>query len=400
MADGFAETIAHVDMDAFFVEVERLRRPELRGRAVLVGGAGPRGVVASASYEARARGARSAMPMAHARRLCPHAVVVPPDHEEYRRLSASVFEVFASFSPAVEPLSVDEAFLDISGLRLHHPTPGDVAASLRAAVRTKTGLPASVGVATSKFVAKLASDAAKPDGTLVVAAGGETAFLHPMGVRSLWGVGEATHARLEELGVRTIGDLAALPEGTLVRRLGPALGAHLAALAMAEDPRSVESPEAARSISVEVTYDVDLEDAAAIDRELLRHADRLAGRLRAAGVAARTVTLKVRWSDFTTITRSETVESPVDSAHELHALGGRLFERAGGATRPVRLLGLGGSGLVDGSAPRQLDLAGGGRWDDVQSAVEQVRDRFGSSAVGPARLASEPRRDREGPAGR
>ena len=383
--EGFAEHIAHVDMDAFFVEVERLRRPELRGKAVVVGGVGNRGVVASASYEARRRGVRSAMPILHARRLCPHAIVVPPDHRAYGVASKEVFVVLQGFTPYVEPLSVDEAFLDLSGLRFRYASPLEVAAAIRTTIRSEVGLPASVGLAASKLIAKMAGRDAKPDGVHLVPAGTETDYLHPMPVRALWGVGEATHARLEELGVSTIGDIAGMPRATLERRLGSSLGTHLWDLANARDDRPVGGAAGAKSISVEVTYPHDLVTAEALETELLRHADRLATRLRRHGVAARTIQLKVRFDDFTTLTRSLTAPEPVSTAHDLYAAGRTLLERAAVGGRPVRLLGLGGDGLVDAAEPRQLGLERDA-WSGLEEAVGRVRDRFGDGAVGPARL--------------
>jgi len=382
-------------MDAFFVEVERLRDPALRGVPVVVGGAGNRGVVAAASYEARQYGVRSAMPMAHARRQCAALRVVPPDQRAYGAASRQVFTVIRSFTPLVEPLSVDEAFLDIGGLWMHHESPTAFANSLRAAIRSETGLPSSVGIATVKLLSKLASNDAKPDGVLVVPAGTELAYLHPKQVRSLWGVGEATYARLEQIGVQTIGDLARVPPGTLIRRLGPSLGTHLSSLARADDPRPVETGEGAKSISVEQTYERDLLGREVLDRELLRMSDRLSLRLRRAGFVARTVTLKVRFHDFSTITRSHTEAAPIDTAHGLYAVALDLLERAAVGERPVRLLGLGTDGLEDANAPRQLDLTGGD-WDDVEGAVEEVRQRFGDDAVARARLLDAPKRDRSG----
>jgi DNA polymerase-4 len=387
----FAERIAHVDMDAFFVEVERLRRPELRGVAVVVGGISDRGVVASASYEARRRGVHSAMPTRRARRLCPHAAFLAPDHGAYREASRQVFAVLRSFTPVVEPLSVDEAFLDVSGLRLHYQSPAAVGAAIRERLRVVTGLPASVGVATSKLIAKLASEQAKPDGLLVVVSGSETEFLHPLAVRALWGVGEATYSRLEELGVATVGDLASLPRAMLERRLGAASGGLLWELAHACDERAVEPAEAAKSISVEHTYERDLLTGGDVEAELLRHAHRVAARLRDAAATARTVTLKVRYFDFVTVTRSETPDRAVDTAHDLFAVARRLLERVPRAGKGVRLLGLGVSGLEPGGGPRQLDLEDR-PWDDLEEAVGRIRGRFGADAVGPARLAGRPAR--------
>ncbi|MFH1104421.1 MAG: DNA polymerase IV [Actinomycetota bacterium] len=383
--DPFLERIAHVDMDAFFVEVERLRRPALRAKAVVVGGAGPRGVVASASYEARRRGVSSGMPIGQARRLCPHAVVVPPDHGEYHRVSERVFEVIEGFTPDLEPVSVDEAFIDITGLRLLHSGPTAIAEGIRAAIRREVGLPASVGLATTKLVAKMASRDAKPDGIRLVPAGTEVDYLHPKEVRALWGVGEATYARLEELGVRTVGDLAAFPRETLVRRLGEALGGHLWDLAAGRDDRQVVPPSGARSISVEETYDADIIDSDLLRRELLAHADRLASRLRSAGFVAATVQLKVRFDDFTTVTRSHTFDQPVSTGLDLYRAALTLLGRTAASRRPVRLLGIGTDGLVPAGDPRQLGLTARS-WDDLEEVVEEVRGRFGRDAVARARL--------------
>jgi len=379
-------------MDAFFVEVERLRRPELRRVAVVVAGLGGRGVVSSASYEARRHGVGSGMPTAHARRLCPHARFLAPDHRAYAEASRRVFEVFESFTPVVEPLSVDEAFLDIAGARLGYGSPEAVGRAIRVAVREGTGLPASVGLATSKLLAKLASRAAKPDGMLLVPAGRELEFLHPLPVRALWGVGEATYARLEELGVRTVGELAALPRATLERRLGAVLGGHLQDLAQGRDHRPVEPGGPAKSISVEETYVVDLNGRAALEAGLLQLADRLASRLRASGVAARTVALKVRFGDFTTISRSHTLPAAVDTAHDLYRAALDLLERAAVGRRRVRLLGIAGEGLEDGAAPRQLGLEPQ-VWRQLEAAMDRVRERFGRSAVISARLAGLPSRE-------
>lgn len=376
-------------MDAFFVEVERRRRPELRGRAVVVGGAGPRSVVASASYEARSRGVHSAMPIAQARRLCPHAVVVPPDHEAYGSASEEVFAVFAEFTPLVEGVSVDEAFLDLSGLRRHYPDPASVGQRIRAVIRKRLSLPCSVGLATTKLLAKMASRDAKPDGLLLVPAAGGLAYLHGKPVRALWGVGEATHARLEELGVTTIGELAAMPREILVRRLGPALGGHLSDLAAGLDPREVTPGTAVRSISVEETYDQDLTDPDRIRRELLAQADRLADRLHREGFLAGTVHLKVRYPDFTTVTRSHTFAEAVATARDLHRAALDLLARTDAGAIPVRLLGIAAGGLVEESAPRQLGLEAR-PWDEVERAVAEVRDRFGRSALDRARLTRRP----------
>lgn len=383
--ERFSESIAHVDMDAFFVEVERLRRPELKGKAVLVGGAGGRGVVASASYEARARGVQSAMPMVQARRLCPHAVVVTPDHGAYSEVSTLVVAVLESFTPHLEQISVDEAFLDISGLRLLFEGPAAVGDAIRAAMRRELDLPCSVGIAPTKLLAKMASRDAKPDGMLIVHAESARDYLRAKPVRALWGVGEATHARLEELGVATVGDIADYPRETLVRRLGDSLGSHLWDLASGSDPRRVEPADGGRTISVEQTFETDLTSREDMERELLAHADRLATRLRRSGYVATTVQLKVRYGDFTTVTRSHTVDHTVSTARDLYRIALELLDRTDAARRPVRLLGLGTDGLVGSGEPRQLGL-GPRSWEDLEAAVESVRRRFGGSAVERARL--------------
>ena len=376
----FAERFLHIDMDAFFVEVERQRDSTLIGKPVVVGGLGRRGVVASASYEARAHGVRSAMPIGEARRLCPHARFVPPTHGAYGAVSREVFAVFRSFSPLVEGLSVDEAFLDISGLRLHHETPSAVGAALRERVRTELGLPASVGISAVKFISKLASDDAKPDGLLVVPAGSELDYLQPMPVRRLWGVGEATRVSLEALGVETIGQLADVPEPMLVKRLGPSLAQHLSRLAAGIDSRGVEPDSSTKSVSVEETYDEDLESEAVMANNILRLCDRLASRLHRSGYAGRVVTLKVRFGDFVTVTRSETLPVETASATAIWDEARRLVQRVDRAGRGVRLLGIGVSGLVAVDAPQQLSLDHRPR-EAAASVVEEVRDRFGDDAV-------------------
>lgn len=381
----WAEPILHVDLDAFFVEAERLRDPGLRGRPVAVGGTGGRGVIASASYEARAHGVRSAQPTVTALRLCQDLIVIPPAHGRYGELSARVFEIFRQFTPMVEGLSVDEAFLDVSGLRRHFESPMEVATALRAKVRADVGLPASVGVASSKFLAKLASEAAKPDGQFLVPMETELDFLHALPVEALWGVGPATLAGLQRLGVVTIGDLAELPELTVVKSLGPAQGRHLLELANGRDPRPVTPDTGAKSISVEETYDRDLEGSDVMTTALLAHAQRLSDRLHRSGLAARTVTLKLRFSDFTTITRSVTSDVPVDNPRELFAAATDLLGQVT-LDRPVRLLGLGGSVLEPADEPRQVAIDSDEDWTRIAEAVAGVRERFGEHSVEPARL--------------
>ena len=400
-------TILHVDMDAFFVAVELLDRPELRGQPVIVGGEGPRGVVAAASYEARAYGVGSAMPSVRARRLCPHAVFLPGRHDRYGEVSARVMALFRSFTPLVEPISLDEAFLDVTGARRSGGDGVAIARSIRSRVQDEAGLTCSVGVAPVKFVAKLASEAAKPRptpqgpvpgaGVVEVTADGLLAFLHPLPVRSLWGVGPATLARLERLGVATVGDLAALPLEAVTATLGDAAGRHLHGLARGVDEREVEPDRRVKSVGHEETYGQDLHDRADLDRQVVRLADAVAARLRRASLAGRTVTVKVRFGDFRTITRSTTLDQAADGAAEVRDAARRLLA-AVDLGPGVRLLGISVAGLTDGGARQlALDLDGqeapgdpaGSSRGAAEAAVDEIRERFGDAAIGPATLLGE-----------
>jgi DNA polymerase IV len=394
-------SVLHVDLDAFFAAVEVLDDPSLRGKAVIVGGAGARGVVAACTYEARRYGVRSAMPSLRARSLCPHAVFLPGRYARYEEMSRRFHGVLAGFTPLVEGIALDEAFLDVAGAqRLFGPAPA-IAGRIRAAIANELGLQASVGVASTKFVAKLASEAAKPRasrqgvtpgaGVVVVESGEELRFLHPLPVAALWGVGPATLARLERFGVATIGQLAAIPVDTLVATLGPSAGAHLHDLAWGRDPRPVEPARAVKSISHEQTYPYDLFDRGDVEREAVRLADGVASRLRRSGLAGRTVTVKVRYQDFATITRSETVTPAVDTGVAI-ARAAQALLAAVDLSPGVRLLGVGVSNLGE-PPPRQLSLdladaegAPAGPWGRAAGAVDRIRARYGESAVGPAAL--------------
>ena len=390
----WTEPILHVDMDSFFVEVERLDRPELRGRAVAVGGTGPRGVIASASYEARVHGVRSAQPTATALRLCPDLIVVPPSHNRYAEVSERVFAVFRFFTPLVEGLSLDEAFLDVVGLRLHHDSPSAVGEAIRSRLEDEVGLPASVGVASVKFLAKLASEAAKHDGLLHVPVASQLEFLHRLPASAMWGVGPAAQAALARLGVETVADIAALPVPTLVAAVGPTTGRQLHDLAHGRDERRVIPDSEAKSVSVEETYDEDLVGRELVETALLAHSQRLSGRLRRAGLATRTISLKVRFPDFETITRAATVPVAIDGSRQLFHVA---LELAAGVDlrQPVRLLGLGAASLQASSGPEQLRIDEDPGWAMVEDAVAGIRERFGDEAVSPARLA--PRLKRESP---
>jgi DNA polymerase-4 len=391
--------ILHVDLDAFYAAVEVLVDPSLAGKPLVVGGTGARGVVAAASYEARAYGISSAMPTARARRLCPHAVFVAGNYGLYSEFSRRLHAVFRSVTPLVEGIALDEAFLDVSGARRLLGEPPAIARDLRQRIRDELGLWASVGVAATKMIAKMASEAAKPRvergkvrpglGVKVVEPGGELAFLHPHPVRALWGVGPATARRLDRFGVVTVGDLAALPVETLINALGPSLGRHLHDLAWARDPRPVEPVRDARSIGHEETYARDHHERATLALEVVRLSDAVAARLRSAGLAGRTITLKVRFADFRTITRSRTVPEPIANGPEVARVARALLDGVD-PTPGVRLLGVSASNLVSPPA-LQLAIADGrsqlpAPWEGVGAAVEEVRKRFGDEAVGPAAL--------------
>lgn len=379
-------------MDAFFVSVELRRRPELRGQPVVVGGTGPRGVVAAASYEARRFDVHSALPSAVARRRCPHAVFLSGDHELYSAVSRDVHEIFQRYTPLIEPLSLDEAFLDVTGATRLFGEGVEIARRIREDVSAELELTCSVGVAPNKFLAKLASVEAKPRarpdridpgrGVVEVLPGRELEFLHPLPVRRLWGVGPVTLEKLERLGVRTVGDLAALDERTVVAALGRASGTHLLALSQGLDSRPVEVDRDPKSIGHEETYPHDLHDHDTLGRELVRLSDAVAGRLRRNGRGARTLTLKVRFAGFRTVTRSTTLPSPVATAPEIVTALRPLLE-ALDVSVGVRLLGVSTANF--GAPSEQLSLLD--EPTDVgrtAGAIDEIRERFGSAAIGPA----------------
>jgi DNA polymerase-4 len=394
--------ILHLDMDAFFASVEIQRHPELRGRPVVVGGDGPRGVVAAASYEARAYGVFSAMPSVRARRLCPDAVFLHGDHAHYSAVSRRIMAVLTEVTPLVEPLSLDEAFCDVTGVLHAYPDVKDLGTELRRRIRIGEGLECAVGVGPSKFVAKLASKRAKPRigrpgsgpepgvGVLVVGADEQRAFLDDLGVQEIWGVGPATLRRLTEIGVTTIGELATIPRTVLERRFGRASGAQLHALARGIDPRRVVADRAPKSLGHEETYERDLVAPERLRTEILRLADATAARLREHDLVARTVHLKVRFADFTTITRSRTFASATGSSRQL-AVAARHLLADVDVGRGVRLLGVTASNLGHEDSARQLalDVDADASWRQTEKVVDDVRARFGADAIASAALISD-----------
>lgn len=387
--------ILHIDMDAFYASVELIDRPELKGKPVVIGGTQGRGVVLSATYEARAFGVHAAMPVSRAQRLCPQAIFISPSHHRYDEVSKGVMAIFRDITPYVEPLSLDEAFLDVSGAIRRLGRPRDIAAMIRARVEAEQRITCSVGVASNKFVAKVASTTCKPNGLFVVPADRVVEFLHPMPVGALWGVGPKTEEQLHRLGLRTVGDLAHTPLGTLERALGVATGRHLSNLSWGRDEREVEAEETERSIGNEETFFRDLDDPEEIKRELLKLSEQVTRRVRANGLVARTFTLKVRFADFTTITRSKTLPDPTDTSHDVYTTISGLFDALHLQRARIRLVGVKAEGLLPaGERSEQLTFdAPEHGWRDADRAKDRATARFGKNAITPARLL---RRDERG----
>jgi len=415
--------VLHVDMDAFFASVELLDHPELLGQPVIVGGSGRRGVVASCTYEARRFGVRSAMPMFRAKELCPHAVVLDGRHDRYGEVSEQLRAIFLSVTPLVEPIGLDEAFLDVTGSRRLLGSPVSIAHAIKSRIADDLSLHCCVGVGRSKMFAKLASEAAKPrvtregvelgSGVRFVAPDEELAFLHPLPIEALWGVGPATAKRLHDLGITTVGDIAEVGEAVLVRQLGRSHGEHLAALATGRDPSPVVADRAAKSIGHEQTFPVDITDPAVLAAKVVAMSDSVAEVLAREGLAGRTVTLKVRFGDFTTFTRSHTLGAGLDAGAAIAAVAAALLE-AVDLVAGVRLLGVSVSGLGQRAASRQLSFTFGqgsseedravsaqASWDEISQAVAAIRARFGRAAVGPVSALKERREPPEwwGPSG-
>ena len=389
--------ILHVDMDAFYASVATRDRPDLQDVPVIVGG-GSRGVVLSANYLARQYGVRSAMPGTRARRLCPQAVVIAPDFEMFGQVSSSVMENFRRVTPLVEVLSLDEAFLDVRGSTRRLGSPLEIAEQLRATIHDEQGITCSVGVAASVSVAKLASRRAKPDGVVVVPPERITSFLHPLDVGELWGVGEKTQAMLNRLGLMTVGDVAHTPLRTLQRAVGEGLGSHLHELAWGTDRRTITPRNVSafgggdpdKSMGAQETFGRDTDDREVILRELLRLATKVTHRMRVAGVAGRTVSITVRFADFTTITRSRTLPEATDVTQEIYRTATSLYDGLGLQRARLRLVGVRAEGLVPRqTVQRQLVLGESEHgWSDADRAVDRATRRFGAAAVRPASLLS------------
>ncbi len=381
-----SEHILHVDMDAFFVSVERRGNPALKNKPVIVGGLGNRGVVASASYEARRFGVHAAMPIGRARRICPHATFLAPDIEAYRRESRAIFRIFGFFTPLVEEASLDEAFLDVSGARRLFGDAANIAHLIRRRIETERQLPASVGIATNKLVAKIASRAAKPDGVFAVAAGRENEFLAPLAVNQLWGVGSVAVNALQRLGVGTIGDLAAIPSVTLERAFGRNQGQYLHAMANGRDDSPLVIERIPKSIGTERTFETDIHHDDRVGTELLAMADYVAARLRKERFWARTITLKCRLSNFQTLTRATTVPSGANGVSAIYGIVHDSYRRLDLASPQIRLLGVTASGLKLGKPSRQLGFETEPDWDALMQVTDAVRARFGGDSLKLARL--------------
>ena len=381
-------TILHVDMDAFYASVAERDNPELKGKAVVIG-MGARGVVSAANYEARKFGIHSAMPVGRARRLAPHAIFLPVDMPRYQEVSEHVMEIFHSFTPWVEPISLDEAFLDVTGSQKLLGTGREIAVAIRKKVEEQEGITCSVGIAPSKFIAKLASNHCKPNGMLEITSDRILTFLHPLPIQAMWGVGPKTAEVLERLGLRTIEDIAKLPRTTLIRALGEANGASLYELAWGRDYRDVTPEEPDRSISAAETFAQDLDNPEEILTEFLRLTERATARLRDRDLFAKTISIKVRFADFSTINRSKTLPLPIDSTHDVYEVVKGLYQALRIERARLRLVGVSLENLSEG-APHQMML--GERevgWRQAEGAVDQARVRFGKGSVRPARLIKD-----------
>jgi len=378
-------TILHVDMDAFYASVAELDNPQYKGKALVVG-AGVRGVVLSANYEARKFGIRAAMPVGRAKRMAPHAIFIAPEHHRYAEISERVMAIFNSFTPLVEPISLDEAFLDVTGAQKLFGDGREIAAKIRAQVAQEEGITCSVGIAQSKFIAKLASQHCKPNGMLEIKSDRILEFLHPLPVRALWGVGPKTAESLDRLGLHTVADIANTPRSTLIRALGDATGESLYELAWGRDYRNVIPDEPEKSIGNEETFARDIDSPEEILAEFLRMAEKATARLRERGLFAKTVTMKIKFADFTTLSRAKTLPIGIDGTHETYEIVKKLYLALNNEGARIRLVGVSLSNLLD-EAPVQLELGARERgWRDADTAIDKAKARFGRGSVRPGRL--------------
>ena len=382
-------SIIHLDMDAFYASVEELDNPELKGKPVIVGGSSMRGVVSAASYEARKYKIHSAMPIAQAMRLCPHGVFLPVRMKRYKEISNKVFSIFQKYTPLVEPLSLDEAFLDVTSSRKLFGTAEDIARQIRKQVFEEIGLTISAGVAASKLVAKIASDFNKPDGLTIVPAGSEAEFLAPLPIKRLWGVGKKTQETLGLLGVHTIGDIAGLSLDLLEQKFGKH-GKHLHLSALGLDERDVETEHETKSVGHEFTFDADLTEIEAIRRELLELSGMVAKRLRHYQLKGKTITLKVKYHDFRQVTRSSTINEHTADSKRIYQKVLQLLKKTDAGKQPARLLGISVSGLkLDGGSNQQLlfpEMQTGKKREEINKALDAIQEKYGSTAIFPGRL--------------
>jgi DNA polymerase-4 len=379
--------ILHVDMDAFYASVAELDHPEYKGKALVVG-AGTRGVVLSANYEARKFGIRAAMPVGRAKRMAPHAIFIAPEHHRYSEISERVMAIFHSYTPLVEPISLDEAFLDVTGSQKLFGTGREIAAKIREQVEKEEGITCSVGLAQSKFIAKLASQHCKPNGMLEIKSDRILEFLHPLPVRAIWGVGPKTAESLERLGLHTVSDIAHTPRATLIRALGESTGASLYELAWGRDYRDVVPDEPEKSIGNEETFSEDLDNPEEILREFLRMTEKATARLRERSLFAKTISIKIKFADFSSLTRSKTVPIAIDNTHDTYEVVKALYLALRNDGARIRLVGVSFSQLQEG-APVQLELGARERgWREADTAIDRAQARFGRGSVRPGRLIS------------
>lgn len=388
MSGEHESTILHVDMDAFFASVTERDHPELKGKAVVIG-AGVRGVVTSANYEARKFGIKAAMPVGRAQRLAPHAIFIPPDHKRYSEVSEHIMEIFHSFTPLVEPISLDEAFLDVTKARRLLGDGRAIATAIREKVEAQEGITCSVGIASSKFIAKLASQRCKPNGILEIPTDRVLTFLHPLPVSALWGVGPKTNEALERLGLHTVGDIAQTPQQTLIRALGQAVGESLHELAWGRDDRDVIPEEPDKSISAAETFDRDIDDPEIVAKEILRMCERASSRMRERSLFAKTITLKVRFADFTTVNRSKTLPLPIDTTHEIYEVAKALYEALSIERARIRLVGVSLENLHTDTHEQLVLGARESSWRELQGGIDAAKARFGRDSVRPGRLIDE-----------